>query len=124
MPYRTADYEDRMLKRLDERRGQAGAYRIPLSTEMDENGDIVTTYSDPVPVVLRSAGTTVVELAGFANAGLGQVDKVWWMRSAYASEVKADYIFETGTKRYQVIERGASLDEMGLLWTIATRERQ
>jgi hypothetical protein len=114
---------DAMARKLDKLYGVSATYKVPTGSTTDAAGNTTLPYID-TPVVVRSAGLSSVELAALAQNGLGQVDAVWKMRKHYVSEVATGHIIQIGSWLYTVIERGATLDAMQLLWIIATRRRR
>lgn len=117
---------DRDLKRLDRELGQAATYYAPAGTAITgaiTDGATTVTYTTTPNIKVRSAGLSSVELAALRNAGYSLVEAVWYMRSAYVAEVLPGQIIQVGAFYYEVIENGATLDDLGQLWTIMTRRR-
>lgn len=121
MVARIAKQADTLAKKLDKQHGITATYRVPTGSTSDAAGNTVILYDDTPNVRVRSAGLTSMELASLAQNGLGQVDAVWKMRRHYVDEVETGHIIQIGSWLYTVLDKGATLDAMGLLWTIATR---
>ena len=117
---------DKDLKYLDRKLGIDAIYYTPSSSSISgsiTDGATTIPYTATPNVRVRSAGLSSVELAALANAGLGQVSAVWYMRSAYISEVLPGHVLLISSFYYEVIKDGNTLDDLGTLWTIATRRR-
>ena len=75
-------------------------------------------------VVVRPWPLTIRDRTEFAAAGLGQVDTRWSMRVHYASDIQPGDVLTVGGFHYEVVDGGASQDELGVEWTIMTRRRR
>lgn len=124
MTYRLTDRTDKLLVKLDLEHGQEAIYHAISGGTLDvETGDIIPGDTE-VPVKVRSAGLNSIDISQLQTAGLGQIDAAWWMRLAYRSEVKSGDVLTVKAIDYEVIDRGATLDSLNLLWTIYTRRRR
>jgi hypothetical protein len=123
MAYRITDQSDKILIRLDKQFGKDAVYHIPTGQTISNTGEVIVTYQD-IPVQVRSAGLSSIEISQLSQSGLGQIDAAWKMRHAYVDDVRPDHIIEVSGVYDEVIDGGASLDELGLLWTIMTRRRR
>lgn len=124
MAYILVDRASRLLLKLDRQYGIQATYRVATGTVFDPTvGDMVRNYVD-TPVVIRPHGFSSIELSQLSTSGLGQIDARWWMRRAYMEEVRPGHILGSGSFFYEVIDGGATLDDLQLLWTILTRRRR
>jgi hypothetical protein len=124
MAYRLTDRTDKTLVKLDRNFAQQAIYHAMSAGTIDvETGDIVPGETE-IPVKVRSAGLSSIDISQLQTAGLGQIDAAWWMRKAYRSEVKSGDVLSVSAFDYEIIDRGATLDALNLLWTIYTRRRR
>lgn len=125
MVYRSVTTADKMLLKIDRRFGVAAALIVTSGTTIDDmtSGDVnVTTTSTSVIVNELQVNDRSIEALPTVNAA--DVEKMFSMRSAYASDVKQGDIIKIGSDEYQVVNNGSRLDALGLKWTIATYKRK
>jgi len=130
MPSSLQTMGDKDLKRLDKKDGLDAVYRTKASVSTNLTTGVNTITYSPLESVttpnakVRSVSLSAYELAQLSNAGLGQVDATWRIRSAYVAEVKAGDLITVSGSTYEVLDGGAMLDVLRLLWTVHTRRRR
>lgn len=117
------DRADKLLIKLDKQHGLNAIYHEPTGTTVDTIGNVTITYDD-TPVKVRSAGLSAFEISQFSASGIGQFDAVWSMRRVYVQDAMPDHILEVGPFFYVIIDKGVSLDKLGILYTLFTRRRR
>lgn len=124
MPSGVTSRTDRLLIKLDRQYGLDAVYHTFGEPTIDEETGDVSTLDAEIPVRVRSSGFNSFDISQLQSAGLGQVDAVWLMRSAYLESVESGDVISVSGFDYNVIDQGATLDSLGLLWTILTRRRR
>lgn len=124
MAYRLIDRSDKLLARLDRQYGEDATYHSLLGNSVDVvTGINTTTYEDPISVRVRSSGLSSIELSNLSSAGLDHIDASWLMRHFYRDTVLPGHVLGISGFYYEVIDQGATLDDLRLVWTIHTRRR-
>lgn len=118
------DRTDKFLLKLDRHYGLDAVYHRFGEPTLDIETGEVTNPDTQMPVKVRSSGFNAFDISQLQSAGLGQVDAAWWMRSAYKGEVQSGDVITVSGFDYEVVNQGAALDSLGLLWTIFTRRRR
>ena len=115
---------DKLLIKLDRQYGLDAIYHVMTPSSIDVITGDITHADTQLAVKVRRAGLNSIDLSELQRAGLGQVDAAWTMRFAYHGDVKSGDMLTVSSFNYEIIDQGASLDDLGLLWTIFTRRRR
>jgi hypothetical protein len=121
---RLTDRSDKLLIKLDREHGLNAVYHRFGEPVVDVETGEITTPDNPIPVKIRAKGLSSFDISQLSSAGFGNIDAVWLMRYAYKSDVQSNDVISVNAFDYEVIDQGASLDSLRLLWTIFTRRRR
>ena len=115
---------DQAAKKADRIMGQKATLTRRDAVTVDVTTGQQTATDMKSNVIVRPWPLSVREAAEFSNAGLGQIDTRWTMRTHYADDIDAGDILTVGGFDYEVTPNGAARDEFGVEWTIHTRRRR
>jgi hypothetical protein len=121
--YRLVDRSNQILIKLDKQFGKDATYHLPVSSTISPIGEVIIVYED-IPVKVRPAGLSALEMSRLSQSGLGQIDATWRMRHHYVADVQPDHVLQVGSFYYEIIDNGAELDALELCWTLYTRRRR
>lgn len=111
------------LAKLDRIVGKSATYYTSTGSSLAADGTITNTYSETTGITVRAKKLTSSDVLRLSELGFGRIDAVWKLRHSYIADVKPGHVIGVDGAYYQVVEDGATLDILELLWTILTRRR-